>query len=200
MKKYLLLAVAVMVMSGAFAQEEAEEKGGFNPDNLFTGGSISLSFFNNTFLVGASPMLGYKLGGFADAGLLMNIQYSSIRDYAVFNDRLRQTLYGGGAFARVYPLPFLFAVGQVEHNWLTQKYLPPGNTGTTIRTTDQANSVLVGAGYCSGRLRKSNTGFFYMSVLWDVSGNENSPYTDSYGRAVPVIKAGVNIPLSFKAK
>jgi hypothetical protein len=52
----------------------------------------------------------------------------------------------------------------------------------------------VGAGYTQGRI-PGNNGFFYLSVLFDVSGNKNSPYTDNYGRTIPIIRAGINIPL-----
>ncbi|MCB0715511.1 MAG: hypothetical protein KDC06_05780, partial [Chitinophagaceae bacterium] len=65
------------------------------------------------------------------------------------------------------------------------------------------NSVLVGGGYWQGRNPGSNT-FYYVSVLFDVIKNENSPYVnvavDNISgrksiRAVPLIRAGVNIGL-----
>lgn len=195
MKRILTVICCLSLLIQAKAQDE-EEKRGFKKENLFSGGSISLSFFNNTFLVGASPVLGYRLGRFADAGVVANIQYSSTRDYRAFNDRFRQTLYGGGLFTRLYPVNFLFAQAQYEYNFITVKYKPALNSSIGAYTeTISGNSVLVGAGYCSGRDGRANTPFFYMSVLWDVSGNKTSPYTDAYGRSIPVIRAGFNIPL-----
>lgn len=197
MKKHMFVALLAMTISMANAQEEEEtEKGGFKKENLFSGGSISLSFFNNTFLVGANPVLGYKIAEWIDAGLVVNFQYSSQRDYSVFDDRLRQTIYGAGVFTRLFPVNFLFAQGQVEHNFITQKYIPPNNSGgVTQKASISANSILVGAGYTQGRIRGLNSGFFYLSVLFDISNNKNSPYTDGYGRVVPIIRGGVNIPL-----
>lgn len=193
--KFGAMAVVCLLWSMfASAQEEQEPEKGFKKENLFSGGSISLSFFNNTFLVGASPVLGYRLASWVDGGVVVNFQYSSSRDYYVFNDRLRETLYGGGAFTRLYPVHFLFAQAQFEHNFITQKYIPPNN-GTTTSGNTSANSLLIGAGYTQGRAREGNSPFFYVSVLWDVSGNDNSPYTDAYGRSVPIIRAGFNVPL-----
>lgn len=195
MKKLFFIAGLLAVAFVGKAQDENETKG-FKKDNLFSGGSISLSFFNNSFLVGGSPVLGYRLGRFADAGLVVNLTYATQRDYAVFNDRLKQLQYGGGAFARLYPLNFLFGQVQYEYNWTHVKYQPAAGS-TTLSFTDNisGNSLLVGGGYSSGRNPHGNSPFFYMSVLWDVSDNKTSPYKDSYGRSIPIIRAGFNIPL-----
>lgn len=196
MRNLVLISILCLVMSNSFSQEEEIERKGFQKDNLFSGGSVSLSFFNNTFLIGASPIFGYRLANWVDAGVVANFQFTSIRDYQVFDDRLRQSLYGGGVFARLYPVRFIFAQANVEHNFITQKYIPATNSGVQkYSATISGNSVLVGGGYTSGRTPDGRSPFFYMSVLFDVSGNKNSPYTDGNGRVIPVIRAGFNIPL-----
>jgi hypothetical protein len=196
MKKLINLCVLCLTCFICFSQEEQVERKGFQKDNLFSGGSISLSFFNNTFLIGASPIFGYRLANWVDAGVVVNFQYTSIRDYSVFNDRLRQSLYGGGVFTRLYPVRFLFAQANLEHNFITQKYIPASNSGApSYSATTSANSLLVGGGYTSGRSPDGRSPFFYMSLLFDVSGNTNSPYTDGAGRTIPIIRAGFNIPL-----
>jgi hypothetical protein len=203
MKKNIVFALLAVVFFAQLAAAQAgdeEETGsgsGFKKEKLFSGGSIALSFFNNTFLVGASPVLGYSLTHWADAGLVANINYSSTRDYGgVFNAKLRQTIYGGGAFVRLFPVQFLFAQAQVEHNFINTKYLPPNNNSGLItqKNSTSVNSVLVGAGYTQGR-QMGGSSFFYLSVLFDVSGNKNSPYTDNYGRSIPIIRAGFHVPL-----
>ncbi|MFM2146511.1 MAG: hypothetical protein RL732_1347 [Bacteroidota bacterium] len=168
------------------------EKGGFKKENLFTGGSISLSFFNNTFLIGANPVLGYKLAQFADAGLQVNIQHLSSK-YTGTGEKMRQTLYGGGVFARLFPINFLFAQGQWEHNWVTTKDI--NASGLLTRSTRSTNSLLVGGGYASGRNGQANAPFFYMMLLFDVSKVSNTPYTDGLGNPFPIIRAGLTIPL-----
>lgn len=169
-----------------------EEKSGFQKEKLFTGGSISLSFFNNSFLIGANPVLGYKLAHFADAGLQVNIQHLSSR-YTGNGEKMRQTLYGGGVFARLFPVNFLFAQGQWEHNWVTTKDI--NSLGLFTRSTRSTNSLLVGGGYASGRNGQANTPFFYMMLLFDVSRVSNTPYTDGLGNPFPIIRAGLTIPL-----
>jgi len=156
---------------------------------------VSLAFYNNTFLIGASPVFGYSLSNWADAGIVLNYNYTSYRDVQLFDDRLRQTQVGGGAFVKLYPVRFLFAQAQAETNSIRQKYLPPGNAATVKYPNQDANSFLVGGGYTSGRYGRGGAPFYYLAVLFDVSGDVNSPYTDAYGRSIPIIRAGFQIPL-----
>lgn len=198
MKKISALVLVCLVLNGLlFAQKEEDEKEKKSfKEHLFTGGSISLAFYNNTFLIGASPVLGYSLTNWLDAGLVVNYNYTSYRDYqGVFNAKLRQKNYGGGAFVRLFPVKFLFAQAQAEHNWLRLKYLPPNNTSPVERRTATGNSFLIGGGYCAGREPGSGQPFYYLSVLFDIGDDVNSPYTDEYGRAIPIIRGGLQIPL-----
>ena len=145
-------------------------------------------------MIGASPVLGYSLANWIDAGLVVNYNYTSYRDVNTFDDRLRQTLYGGGAFTRLYPVRFLFLQAQAEHNFITQKYIPPNSANSTTSRTS-ANSLLVGGGYTTGRNPGDGRPFYFLSILFDVAGNTNSPYTDAYGRTIPIIRAGLQVPL-----
>jgi hypothetical protein len=179
------------------AQEETEkeEKKGFQKEKLFTGGSVSLSFGNNVFLIGGSPVFGYNLTKWADAGIVANYNYTSYRDFNnVFNDKLHQSVYGGGVFTRLFPVRFLFAQAQFEHNFIKLKFIPAnGNPPTKDGTS--ANSMLVGGGYTTNRYPDQGGPFYYVALLFDVSGNKNSPYTDGYGRVIPILRAGLQIPL-----
>ena len=190
----ILLTFFISFAAQAQEEEKETEKKGFKKENLFTGGSISLAFYNNTFLIGASPVLGYNLTSWIDAGIVVNYNYTSYRDYNfVFNDKLRQTVYGGGVFARIFPVRFLFAQVQPEHNFLHLKYIP--NVGTPETFNTSVNSLLVGGGYTTGRQKDDKSAFYYVAILFDVSGNNASPYTDGYGRTIPIIRAGLQIPL-----
>jgi hypothetical protein len=201
MKKIIILAVlAGLTTTGLFAQykREKEERDEKEPtsfkENLFTGGSVSLAFYNNTFLIGASPVFGYSLANWADIGIVVNYNYTSYRDYNfVFNDKLRQKVYGGGGFVKLYPIRFLFAQAQVEHNFIRQKFIP--QAGAVERAKGEAGSFLVGGGYTTGRYGRGGDPFFYVAVLFDLSNNINSPYTDGYGRSIPIIRGGIQIPL-----
>ena len=195
--KRLFISTLILVASFvASAQEETEEKkGGFKKENLFTGGSISLSFFNQSFLIGGNPVFGYSLNRWSDAGLVINYTYTSYRDYLYLNDKLRQSVYGGGAFLRLFPVKFLFAQGQMEYNWIKLKYIPPPGGAGAETSKVSATSLLVGGGYTTGRDPDNKSTYGYLAILFDITKNTNSPYTDNMGRALPIIRAGIHIPL-----
>ena len=185
------------------AQDEPEDEGpktGFNKENLFTGGNISLSFFNGAFLIGGNPVFGCSLTNWVDLGIVANYTYSSYKDYYGFNDKFRQSIYGGGLFTRLFPLKFLFAQAQAEHNWIRSKYIPaPGSGGTTEIATVSGNSLLVGGGYTTGRNPDYKSVYGYFAILFDVGNDPFSPYKDSYNRAIPIFRAGFHVPL-FQGK
>jgi len=201
MKRIIIVLFLTVSSTAIFAQKEKEEKEETSfKENLFTGGSISLAFYNNTFLIGGSPVLGYSLTNWADAGIVVNYNYTSYRDYSGYgyNDKLHQTVYGGGGFVKIYPIRFLFAQAQFEHNFINQKYLP-GNGDVVQRQKFEANSFLIGGGYTTGRQGKGGAPHYYLAVLFDISKSLNSPYTDGYGRTIPIVRGGVQIPL-FQGK
>jgi hypothetical protein len=205
MKKIILaLFVLALTASSLFAQKEKdEEEKGFKMENLFTGGSVTASFFNGATILGASPIFGYKLANWIDAGVVINFTYASQRDIKEIDDKVKQTVYGAGVFTRIYPVNFLFVQGQFEHNFTSLRYIPATNLYLPYKETVGANSLLVGAGYTQGRRPGSNT-FYYVAILFDIIRDLNSPYVDliynpitgNYSaRAIPIIRAGINIGL-----
>ena len=198
MKKQVILIGSLLFLTvSLMAQEEEEKDKGFKKDKLFTGGSISLAFYNNTFLVGASPVFGYSIAKWIDAGIVANYNYTAYRDPYGGDDKLHQSVYGGGVFTKLYPVRFLFAQAQFEHNIIRQKYIPGGGSLSSV-TKANASSFLVGAGYTTNRDPDSGNPFFYLAVLFDLTNNINSPYTDSYGRTIPIVRAGIQVPLFQK--
>ena len=196
MKRIYLIVLTVLCSQFIFAQEKSKdekEKPKF-AEHLFFGGSLNLSLSSNQFTVGVAPVLGYAFNRWADAGILLNFNYTSFRDYQYSGDKLHQTIYGPGAFVRLFPLPFLFAQAQYEHNFIKLKYYPP-SSGPTQKISLDANSLLVGAGYTSGRTNPY-TAFYYLTVMFDVSKADGSPYVDYYNRALPIINAGIVFPLT----
>lgn len=199
MQKITLIIVLLISGSGLFAQDfDNEPKGGFQKDHLFTGGSISLGFGTNTFQVGANPVFGYSLTKWLDAGLVFNYNYAAYKNIYAVNDKLRNSTYGGGAFTRLYPLRFLFAHIQFEHNFIKEKYIPP-NGGENETTNIEANSLLTGVGISSDRYAGDSRPYFYFMVLFDVLDQDYSPYTSSDGSIIPILRAGIHVPL-FQGK
>ncbi len=107
--------------------------------------------------------------------------------------KVRQTNLGPGGFLRIFPLNFLYVQAQYEHNFIHNKYIP-ANGGNTLKLNADVNSLLLGAGYSSDR-SPGNNSYFYFTLMYDVLQLPNSPYMDSYNRAIPVFRAGYNIAL-----
>lgn len=202
MKKMMLAAVLFLLCNQSWAQEFAAEEPvekGFKKQNLFTGGSLNLSFGNQVTALGLSPYFGYSINKYVDVAATLGWNYISQRDNIYNGDKLRQTILGPGAFVRLFPVKFLFAHAQYEHNFIRYKYIPPTTLGQPSEITHlNANSFLIGGGFASGR-DQYNKSFYYISVLWDVSKDANSPYVDNQNRAVPLIRAGYHIALFQKS-
>jgi hypothetical protein len=207
MKNYFLTLICFVLFGNLlFAQNENEdEKKGFSKENFFAGGSISASIASGIFGIGGNPELGYSLAKWADIGIVANYNYTSYRQY-YGNDKLRQTIYGGGLFTRLFPVKFLFAQAQIEHNWITQKQFY-GSGGST-KAQFSSNSFLVGAGYTTGRDPQGKSAYGYLAILVDVLKGEDSPYVTydydpntgtNHIRQLPVIRAGFIVPL-FQGK
>ncbi|MDQ6845927.1 MAG: hypothetical protein M3Z92_16540 [Bacteroidota bacterium] len=198
MKKIMLLLLLAGYINSYGQQTDEKEKEdikGFKKEKLFTGGSVNAGFSSYSTVLGIAPQFGYSLTNWADAGLTFNLNYTSQRDYQYPGDKLRQTVYGPGAFVRLFPVRFLFASAQYEYNLIHLKYIPAANSGyTPDKNNVNASSLLLGAGYAGGRERGNNT-YYYFSISWDVLGDKNSPYIDGYGRSNPIIRAGYNIGL-----
>ena len=140
MKKIVIVLALISSFNTVKAQDEEresnEKKGGFKKENLFTGGGAIVSVGSYTTLLGASPVFGYSITKWLDAGIVFNINYASYRyvysngfNYVVSDEKSRQTVFGPGIFARVYPVKFLFVNIQAEQNFTTDKRIAP-NTPT----------------------------------------------------------------------
>lgn len=198
MKKFVL-SLLTLACFHAFAQsgedKKEEAKGGFKKERLFTGGSATAGFSSYSTILGITPQFGYSVTNWADLGITFNLNHTSQGDYETYGDRLRQTVYGPGAFVRLFPVNFLFATAQYEYNMIHLKYLPAAGSNYTVATNHvNASSLLLGAGYAGGRYIGSNT-YYFLSISWDVLGDKNSPYVDGLGNSLPVIRAGYNIGL-----
>ena len=177
----------------ASAQDEDESDGKFfKAENCFTGGSVTLSFGNNVTLLGVNPHFGYTFFNFLEAAVSLNFNYISQR-YPDVGLKIRQTVTAPGAFVRIFPVKFLFAQALYEHSFMRSKSL----SGSLIDTYhEEANSLLVGGGYAGGR--EAGQAYYYLCLLWDVGKANNSPYLDNTHSPIPILRAGMNIPLFKK--
>ena len=164
MKKWIVFLLLPLFFQ-AKAQDnynspEVKQKG-FDPSKLFTGGSANVGFSSGSTSLGITPQIGYSLTPWLDAGINFNLNYISQRDY-VSTNKLRQTTFGPGAFVRLFPVNFLFATAQYEYNIIKQKYIT--NNFPTQKSSVDANSLLLGAGYAGGREKGGNT-YYYLSIM-----------------------------------
>lgn len=198
MKRIFFASLLLITVTAATAQrEDKEEKtGGFKKENLFTGGDFTASFYSGGTVLGISPYFGYSLNKIIDAGVAMNFTYTGERQYS--GDKYRQYVYGPGVFARIFPIKMLFLQGSFEHNFINVNFTP-ANSGVKQKYNVEANSLLIGGGYASGRQGVGGSPFFYFSIMVDITKDINSPYVeqlqDGSLRAQPIIKAGVQVPL-----
>jgi hypothetical protein len=195
MKKIIITTALFLISATVFCQDtDAEkttgEKGGFKKHLLFTGGGINLGFWGGGTILGATPQLGYNVANWLDAGILFGYTYIGQRD--INNNKLRQTIIGPGAFVRLFPIDGLFVTGQFERNFIRYKEIYTGGGSNQIKYA--VSSLLLGAGYASGRMGQ-NTPYYYFSVSLDVLRDIRSPYTDRFNNVLPVVNAGFNIPL-----
>jgi hypothetical protein len=190
MKKIILIVFLFAFIQQAMAQEEQF----FKKENIITGGTVNLGFGNNFTNLGASPYFGYSINKYLDVAASLSYNYTSYRDYFYTGDKLRQSIYGPGAFVRVFPVKFLFAQAHYEFNLMKTKYLPLGSPNEIYKY--DAHSFLVGGGISNGRdWDNGGKTYFYFSILWDVANAYRSPYKDNLDRSVPIIRAGYNIAL-----
>ncbi|HTC00077.1 MAG TPA: hypothetical protein VK705_05295 [Ferruginibacter sp.] len=213
MKKIIIATYLLIVTSHAIAQLNNHyhsnldnnidpDNFGFNKQSLFIGGTLSFGGSNYDFNAGISPEIGFTVKQWLDVGALLNINYFSERpDPTLFyndNTRTRSFNYGAGAFARLYPIHFLFVQVEPELNFVNTNYKYFGSPVSTYSNNTQAPSLLLGAGYCQRIAGRSN---FYIAVMFDAFNNPNSPYRDVYANtnvAVPIFKAGFDIYLHPK--
>ena len=196
--KFIVLAFSCMVALTTNAQQE---EAFFKKENVFTGGTANLGFGNQQTILGASPCFGYSLNKYVDVAAVISFNYTSIRDYnPPSGDKLRQKLYGPGAFVRLFPAKFLFAQAQYEFNMIRYNYIPSIGSGNSDQKLKfDAHSFLVGAGISNGKDFPEQKSYYYFSVLWDVAKSPFSPYIDQFKRSVPIFRAGYNIAL-FQGK
>jgi hypothetical protein len=217
MKYLIALLLYINISLAGFAQDTtatpkypnkmlgAKNDEGFNKENLFTGGSLTLGISSYGTVLGADPVFGYSVNDWLDAGIALNFTYNSQNVYDIYGDIVekdKQTIIGPGAFVKIYPVNFLFIQAQFEHNFITDKASYPGSYGTSGTLNYDVTSFLTGIGYSGGREGKGSL-FYYIAVLADLSGNYYSPYlnhfSDGTTSIAPIFRAGLQIPL-FQGK
>ena len=113
-KRKLLLVISLYCFVNTTKAQEGNSAG-FKKSNLFTGGNVTASFYTGGTVLGVSPHFGYSITPWLDAAVSLNFIYTGQTD--LYNNKMRQTNLGPGAFVRLFPTNFLFTQFQYEHNF-----------------------------------------------------------------------------------
>lgn len=198
--KFIIVIAGMVALSvSSFAQDEEESSHKFRRDNIFWGGSIGLGLGNGGFSTGANPEIGYSVAKWLDAGISTNFNYFSYR--AEYNNGIRQRSfnYGGGIFARFFVFQGFFLQVLPEYNRIKTNFknMNAGSVGEEYHLRREAPSLLLGIGYGSRVI--GNTNFFTVLMI-DAGTNTNSPYIDTYGAKLPILRTGFNFYLRPKRR
>jgi len=200
MKKVALLVCVLSLALVTYSQREEnnESHGGFKQENLFVGGGLGLGLggWSGGFNVGATPEVGYTVARMLDAGISANLNYYSYRAEVNYGIRQRSFNYGGGVFLRFYPIRNVFLQVLPEYNIIKTKLTDETSVPYyDYKLKQQAPSLLLGIGYGTRFIGESN---FFTVIMFDAGNNSNSPYIDSYGSKLPILRGGFNIYLHPK--
>ncbi|MGF6925773.1 hypothetical protein QFZ48_001273 [Chitinophaga sp. W2I13] len=182
MKRLLIcffLLAGVQLAHAQYYKTDTVTRKGFDPSRLVLGGSLGMVFGDVTN-VDISPLVGYRFSDYIAAGVNINAQYGQYKvwSYDQIVQRDKYTIFGGGIWGRVYPLPMVFIHVQPEYNFVTQNstvYLN-NNEKQTYKTNYGVPSLLVGAGYTQNVGGRVGIG---ISILYDVIQDDRSPYNNS---------------------
>jgi hypothetical protein len=176
MKKVVFILTLFLSSLAVFAQDEPTEGSGFQKDRLFVGGNFGLSFGDYT-LINITPQVGYRFSSLFAAGLGINGQYISVKNYyTTGSSRTEEGVTGLNIFGRLYPLDQIMIQVQPEMNYRFGNIKYYDVSGSLVQKT-KADAVIVpslliggGAVFPSGR------GALIASVFYDVLQDKNSPY------------------------
>jgi hypothetical protein len=176
MKLLYIIALVLLFSFENFAQEVDSKKEEQNaiknqeskskPDRsrIYYGGYVTMNFSTNYSIIGAQPLIAYKLTQKLSVGTQLSLEYISSK-YNGF--RRNGANYGFSIFSRVRVLPQLYLHSEFE--MLSSKWFY--SNGTSER--EWIPMLFVGGGYSQP---VSENIWLNAQVLFDVLNNKNSPY------------------------
>ena len=195
--KYFSCALFFLLSLHATSQNTIQTNQFETPSPLFFGGGIVLGGNSNSFQLGLNPELVKTYNQYIDLGAAINLYYASFKSMDLtgnISSRSNNTQFGVGGFIRVWPIEQFFIQVQPEYNWTftnAKSYL----NGSTGSSSVSAPSLLTGIGYG----KRSENGFSYFSIMFDIVNSAQSPYKMGQLTAQPIFRAGVGFPV-FRAK
>jgi len=175
MKRIILFVFCLAAMGFVYAQEEETGEKKFDPNKLFFGGYIGLSFGDYT-LINVSPQVGYQFSQYFAAGAGINFIYTSIHSFDQYGDEYKEKagVVGLNVFGRFYPFQFLFLQVQPELNytWGDRNYYSDLATDFKYKGT-VVPSVLGGLG---AAIPTGSRGATIILAQYDLLQQSRNPY------------------------
>lgn len=155
----------------SLAQNDNPYKGLPFKDRIFLGGDLGLSFGSYTY-IRIAPMLGYRISDRLAVGA--GPSYTYFKD-SRYQPAYETSIYGGSVFGQYFIFEPIFLQTEFEMlNLDTYKFDPIAEEVITGRTTIPV--WLVGGGYSE---RTAGGSGFFLSVLYDLIQDPNSPYPNN---------------------
>ena len=173
MKFICSFIISLLVTSFCYAQvsdstnveDPLKTESKFDKSKLYYGGYVNASFGNYT-VIGATPLVGYKVNPKFSVGA--QIAYEYVKDKRYETD-YETSNYGISLFSRYRLVPQLYA--HLEFSEMNYKLY--NSLGESRRTW--VPFLYVGGGYSQPVSRNT---WFNIQVLFDVINHEDSPYKD----------------------
>ena len=169
--RFVLVTLGCLIFSICVTAQKSDNpyKGVAFIDRITIGGDLGLSFGNQLTYIRVAPVLGYIVNPKLTIGAGPSFQYWEDRR---FIPSLKTTIYGGSTFGRYFILEQFFLQAEFEVLNLEEiNFAPTSDFSSRDRVTIPV--FFVGGGYSQ---RTSNGSGFFVSLMYDVIGDLNSPY------------------------
>ena len=169
--RIILLALGCILLSTVSIGQKSDNpyKGVAFEDRITIGGDLGLSFGNQLTYIRVAPVLGYIVTPKLTIGAGPSFQYWEDRR---FIPSLETTIYGGSTFGRYFILEQLFLQTEFEVLNLDEINFSIGSDFDN-RERVTIPVFFVGGGYSQ---RSAGGSGFFVSVMYDLIGDLNSPY------------------------
>ncbi|NNE55390.1 MAG: hypothetical protein HKN32_05180 [Flavobacteriales bacterium] len=171
MKRLLFFTILLCSLQGL-----TQEKTAFK-DKLYFGGDVTLSVSSTVTIIGASPLVGYRITDKWSAGVGLSYYYFSTRIGTFSNS---SSIYGGNVFSRLLITDNLFAQSEF-HVVNTEAVIYDPSTDTASIERLNVPMWYVGGGY---RQPLGANAFASVTILYDLIDDINSPYQN------PIFRGG----------
>jgi putative salt-induced outer membrane protein YdiY len=151
------------VADSTAVEEPVEKKSNFDRNKLYYGGYVNASFGNYT-VIGAAPLVGYKVTPKFSVGGQVTYEYVKDKRYSTDYETSN---YGLSVFSRFRVVPQLYLHAEFSE----MNYKLYRSDGGSKR--EWVPFLWLGGGYSQPVTRNT---WLTAQVLFDVINNENSPY------------------------